>query len=63
MRIKENDTTRLVLNNRTREKIESKTKILQFLPEPLEEISKVSKIKYNSENLKTSYIIDILQNY
>ena len=60
MRIKENDTTRLVLNNRTREKIESKTKILQFLPEPLEEISKVSKIKYNSENLKTSYIIDIL---
>jgi len=60
MNIKETDTNYLVLNHRTKEKIENKTEILQFLPEQLEPLSKVNKIRYNSENLKTSYIIDIL---
>ena len=60
MNIKEADTNYLVLNHRTKEKIENKTEILQFLPEQLEHLSKVNKIRYNSENLKTSYIIDIL---
>lgn len=60
MKIKEDATNYLVLNHRTKEKIENKTEILQFLPEQLEHLSKVNKIRYNSENLKTSYIIDIL---
>lgn len=60
MNIKETDTNYLVLNHRTKEKIENKTEILQFLPEQLEPLSKVNKIRYNSENLKTPYIIDIL---
>ena len=60
MIIKEPVISPLVLNRKTKEKIENKTEILQFLPESLEHLSKVNKIRYNKENLKTSYIIDII---
>ncbi len=38
----------------------NKRYILQFLPSPLDEISKIKFIKFNNHNLKSSYIIDII---
>ena len=49
MIIKEPVISPLVLNRKTKEKIENKTEILQFLPESLEHLSKVNKIRYNKE--------------
>lgn len=45
-----------------RNKIDKKKHSLQFLPESLEEISKVKKISYSGVELKTPYIIDIVHN-
>lgn len=52
----------LLLNHTTKQRIEQRSEILQFLPESLEELSKKKTINYNSKNLKTSYIIDIIHN-
>jgi hypothetical protein len=43
-------------------KLNSKKYSLQFLPECMEELSLIKKISYNSNNLKTSYLIDIIHN-
>lgn len=52
----------LLLNHTTKQRIEQRSEILQFLPESLEELAKKKTINYNSKNLKTSYIIDIIHN-
>ena len=52
----------LLLNHTTKQKIEQRSEILQFLPESLEELVNKKTINYNSKNLKTSYIIDIIHN-
>ena len=46
--------------NHLRNRVDKKKYILQFLPESLEDISKISKIP--GTKLKTSYIIDIVHN-
>ena len=43
-----------------RKKVDGKKSSLQFLPEMLEELSKLKKIKYSDENLKIPYLIDMV---
>ncbi len=42
--------------------IKNKRFSLQFLPEKLESISTLKKVKFNNQNLKPSYLIDIVHN-
>lgn len=60
MNIEKSVMQSLILNHTTKQKIEEKTEILQFLPESLEELSKTKKITFNSKNLKTAFIIDLI---
>jgi len=41
-------------------KLESKEYFLHFVPEKINHLTEVKKIKYKGENLKTSYLIDIV---
>ena len=45
-----------------RKKLEDKKHSLQFLPQSLENISKLKTFTYKKQNLKVSYIIDITHN-
>ncbi len=45
-----------------RTKLESKKFSLQFLPESLEDFSKIKKFNFKNKKLKSSYIIDIVHN-
>ena len=40
--------------------LDDKLYIFEFLPKELEHLTKVKKIKYNTKNLKTAYLIDIV---
>ena len=42
--------------------IKNKRFSLQFLPEKLESISTLKKVKFGNQNLKPSYLIDIVHN-
>ena len=44
------------------QKLEKKTKSLQFLPLYLEEISKQKFVNYLGKKLKTAYLIDMVHN-
>lgn len=44
------------------QKLDKKTKSLQFLPKCLEEISKVSHIIFSDKKLKTAYLVDMIHN-
>ena len=45
-----------------RKKLEDKKHSLQFLPQSLEELSKHKTFAYKSQNLKVSYVVDIIHN-
>ena len=45
-----------------RKKLEDKKHSLQFLPQTLEDLSKHKTFNYKNQNLKVSYIVDILHN-
>ena len=45
-----------------RKKLEDKKHSLQFLPQSLEELSKHKTFTYKSQNLKVSYVVDIVHN-
>lgn len=45
-----------------RSKLEDKKNTLQFLPQSLEEISKLKNFTYKEEKLKVAYLIDIVHN-
>lgn len=45
-----------------RSKLEDKKNTLQFLPQSLEEISKLKNFTYKGEKLKVAYLIDIVHN-
>ena len=45
-----------------RKKLQDKKHSLQFLPQTLEELSKYKTFNYKNQNLKVSYIVDIVHN-
>ena len=45
-----------------RKKLQDKKHSLQFLPQTLEELSKYKTFNYKNQNLKVSYIVDIIHN-
>jgi hypothetical protein len=51
-----------VLKYNIEKNLNDKTHTLQFLPEPLEEISKTTDFSFKGKKLKTSYLIDIIHN-
>jgi hypothetical protein len=50
------------LNSSIRKKLEDKKHSLQFLPQKMEEISKIKNLQYKGEKLKPAYAIDIVHN-
>ena len=44
------------------QKLDKKTKSLQFLPKCLEEISKLKFVQFSDKKLKTAYLVDMIHN-